>query len=132
MSLPPLEGTWGLTRAVVHAGRGRVRASGRAEFTRDGEGLLEREWGRAIFADGGSARFEQRRLWRVEGGILVLRKGDGTLLCALDGGGGVHECPPDTYRLHLDLGRLPGLWVARWRVTGPRKEYRMRSEYRRG
>ncbi len=41
-----------------------------------------------------------------------------------------HWCDPDSYVVHYDFGDWP-LWSARWDVTGPRKDYVMRSLYRR-
>ncbi|MGR3540637.1 MAG: DUF6314 family protein [Hasllibacter sp.] len=127
--LGALEGEWRLSREVRHAGGGTVRAEGRATLAPDGAGLAEDESGRAILPDGTATSFAQRRLWRAEGGSLALRKGDGTLLCALADGAGVHDCPPDTYRVRLDLSGLPGAWAAEWRVTGPRKDYVMTTRY---
>ena len=126
--LTALEGQWRLSREVRHAGGAVLRAEGRAVLAPDGAGLVEAESGRMAAADGGTA-FAQRRLWRVEDGRLVLRKGDGTPLCALTDGEGVHDCPPDTYRIRLDLSGLPGAWSAEWRVAGPRKDYVMTTRY---
>ncbi|PRY95397.1 hypothetical protein BCF33_1016 [Hasllibacter halocynthiae] len=124
-----LDGAWRLAREVRHAAGGTVRAEGTARFAPEGDGLAEREEGRAVLPGGSGMAFEQRRLWRAEGGRLTLWKGDGTLLCVLDGGEGVHGCPPDLYRVRLDLSGLPSDWSAEWRVTGPRKDYVMATRY---
>ncbi|MEL6520199.1 MAG: DUF6314 family protein [Pseudomonadota bacterium] len=39
-----------------------------------------------------------------------------------------HLCPPDMYYVTYDFGKWPR-WSAEWRVQGPRKSYRMRSDY---
>ena len=41
-----------------------------------------------------------------------------------------HWCDPDTYKVRYDFREWP-LWRAEWRVTGPRKDYVMRSVYTR-
>ena len=42
----------------------------------------------------------------------------------------VHLCDPDTYHVTYDFRAWP-VWRADWRVTGPRKDYRMISVYQR-
>ncbi len=39
-----------------------------------------------------------------------------------------HDCPPDWYEVRYDFTDWP-VWSARWRVTGPRKDYIMKSRY---
>ena len=129
--LTALAGSWRLSREVRHADGMLVWASGFAVLEERDGGLTEREWGRARFPDGASARFEQRRRWRGEGCALVIEKGDGSPLCTVRDGTGRHDCPPDTYRLRLETGELPSAWTMEWTVTGPHKDYAMRTRYAR-
>ena len=48
----------------------------------------------------------------------------------LDGTTARHLCGDDDYRVNYDFAGWP-LWSARWRVTGPRKDYLMTTEYAR-
>jgi len=43
----------------------------------------------------------------------------------------VHHCDPDLYHVCYDFSQWAAGWRAVWRVQGPRKDYRMVSEYRR-
>ena len=78
---------------------------------------------------------EARRvyLWRdAEPGAVAVTFDDGRPFHQFDltGGEARHACPPDTYRVRYDFSEWP-VWTARWRVTGPRKDYLMTSRYRR-
>ncbi|MGB0928199.1 MAG: DUF6314 family protein [Pikeienuella sp.] len=39
----------------------------------------------------------------------------------------VHHCAPDIYRVEYTF-TSPTVWLVKWRVTGPRKDYEMISE----
>jgi hypothetical protein len=133
--LAALEGRWRLARAIVDRRRGTAgRLSGEAVFAADGAGLVCVEAGILRLAGAAPLRAERRSLWRAEAGLVAVRFADGRPFHAFDPRaarpGARHDCPPDLYRVAYDFSAWPD-WSATWEVTGPRKEYRLRSRYAR-
>ncbi|PWJ21063.1 DUF6314 family protein [Jannaschia seohaensis] len=130
MRVEDLAGRWRVARVIRHTGGGAARFEGLAEWLPEGASWRCVETGR--LSQGGGA-FEARRetLWRQEGEAIVVAFGDGRpfhrFWPALDA---EHDCPPDDYRLRYDVSAWPA-WSVRWRVTGPRKDYRALTRYSR-
>ena len=131
MRVADLTGRWRVARVIRHAGGATARFDGIAAWTPEGGAFRCVETGR-LTQDG--AGFEARRetLWRQEGDAIAVAFGDGRPFHRV---GPVrdahHDCPPDDYRLCYDLSAWPN-WSVRWRVTGPRKDYRALTRYWRG
>lgn len=78
---------------------------------------------------------ERRYLWaQGPDGRIAVRFDDGRPFHGFDPGAGTveaaHRCDPDDYRVAYDFAAWPD-WQSTWNVTGPRKNYRMESRYRR-
>jgi hypothetical protein len=125
--LAALEGRWSVRRAIRHADGARARFRGVAEWAPAGAGLRCEERGRL---EQGGAAFEAARvtLWAVEAGRLTIRLADGRPFCAVTEGWARHDCAPDVYLMRHGFACWP-CWTLRWRVTGPRKDWRALSVY---
>ncbi len=131
-----LRGTWRLERRILDRIRGECAfLEGETVFRDAGDELAYREAGRLQLV--GQA-FEISRAYRYlfpKAHLAEIRFADGGLFHALDLSTGAwaatHACEPDLYR-----GRFrtltTDLWLAAWRVTGPRKDQSLFSRYRRG
>ena len=141
--LEDFTGTWSLRRVVVHADGGRSRVLGTAVFRSDPQGLRYSESGqmRHVPTRGRQVilSVQQRYLWspgpcRSGADGIAVRFDDGRPFHDLTLGGqtseAVHDCAPDRYVLHHDFAAWPD-WQVICRVTGPRKDYTMRTRYRR-
>jgi len=129
-----LQGEWRLSRRVHDlrlALRGRFE--GRASVTAATDGLLLKETGRLAFGDHVSDASQHYRIvW--EGAVARVFRADGSIFHDLDLSSGwariLHRCGDDLYRGRyrvLDADRYGVVW----RVTCPRKDYRMVSLYSR-
>ncbi|UWQ17162.1 DUF6314 family protein [Jannaschia sp. M317] len=130
MKLADLAGDWRVLRAIRHADGTRVRFEGRAVWTAEGDRWRSLETGRLRQGD---VTFEARRetIWQAQAAGIDVRFGDGRFFHHIAAGSQVrahHDCPPDDYRLMYDF-RLWPHWSVRWRVTGPRKDYRALTRY---
>ena len=120
-----LAGTWRVLRVVRHGDGTAHRFEGQARWSPEGPGWRSVETGRLM--QGGQA-FEARRetIWTPRGDGIDVAFGDGRFFHHIPFGpqaSAAHDCPPDDYRLRYDFRAWP-LWSVRWRVTGPRKDYR--------
>jgi hypothetical protein len=129
-----LTGEWRLSRRIhdsLLALRGRLE--GRASVAAVADGLLQIETGRLAFGDHVSDASQNYRIALDGEGARIFRA-DGSHFHDLDLSFGsariLHRCGNDLYR-----GRYRVLGADRycvvWRVTGPRKDYRMASLYSR-
>jgi len=133
--LMDFEGDWRLMREIVQLGGPEARFEGMARFVPDGAGLSYREAGRLLIAGQVPVRAERRYLWRAGGpGMIAVAFDDGRPFHRIDTTAPTprdrHHCGHDIYDVAYDFGGWPA-WEVRWRVTGPRKDYVMRSDYRR-
>jgi hypothetical protein len=136
MRLQAFAGDWQVERDIedAHAGR-HGRFTGRASFTPSPDGLRYREEGR-LALDGAAAMAATRDyLWRDGcAGTIEVLFADGRpfhrFLPDEPDPAAEHACPPDTYRVRYDFRQWPR-WRAEWRVTGPRKDLRLVSRFRR-
>ncbi|TCP42366.1 DUF6314 family protein [Rhodovulum marinum] len=125
-------GEWRLSRVIADARAGHdATLEGRAVFTRGQGGLVQAESGTLNLPGQSPMTAERRYLWRAgRAGIDVLFE-DGRFFHTLAPGTraeAVHDCPPDRYEVAYDFAAWPR-WTSLWRVTGPRKDYVMRSVY---
>lgn len=127
-------GRWRIERRIEDrlSGAGG-RFDGEAVFVPEGERLIYRERGELRLGDGPGFTAERTYLWRDEGGRIAVDFADGRPFHAFDPGADPaahHLCIADDYRVRYDFSGWPE-WRAEWTVTGPRKDYTMRSVYRR-
>lgn len=132
-ALAEFEGRWTLTRQIDDA-RGGVesRFEGAARFTPDATGLTYEEEGHLLMPGQPPMAATRRYLWREGAAGIELRFADGRFFHTIAPGPApeaTHHCPPDLYRVAYDFAAWPE-WQARWQVSGPRKDYVMRSLYR--
>ncbi len=128
-ALTDFEGAWQLSRDVIHDGGLPARFEGRALWTRAGDGLDYVETGTLEIAGQGRFAAERRYRW---GPDLRVYFDDGRFFHQVptQGGSTGHWCDPDQYDVVYDFSAWPR-FSAEWVVRGPRKSYRMTSDYRR-
>jgi hypothetical protein len=95
--------------------------------------VIYEETGRLTLDFGQNLETERRYQWlQGKAGRIDVKFADGrcfhTISLTRDGEA-THDCPPDLYKVRYDFGAWP-YWSSEWRVTGPRKDYRMLSHYR--
>jgi hypothetical protein len=127
------EGEWQVARVIAdRAGGPDARFDGVARFARAAWGLAYAEEG-DLRIGGAVLRATRDYRWVFGSDGVEVFFGDGRFFHAFrfDAAEAEHLCGEDLYRVKYGFERWP-LWVAEWDVRGPRKEYRMRSEFRRG
>lgn len=134
LGLQDFAGCWSLRREIVGADRTPIgRLSGRAWFVVEGASLMYHETG-CLTLDTHSLEARQTHSWRQDGARIHVTFADGRPFHCFDASVGTprarHDCPPDLYVVSYDFSRWPR-WRTEWAVTGPNKDYRMRSTYRR-
>ncbi len=108
---------------------------GTAVFTPRVEGeLVYVEEGELSFGSQPPMAATRSYIWsRTDEGIAVQFE-DGRPFHVIDGQklmpDANHHCDPDLYHVSYDFTSWPD-WRAIWRVVGPKKDYRMMSEYKR-
>lgn len=133
IGLKDFAGHWRLERRIRDGRSGRDGTfQGTASFAPQGSTLLYREAGE-LRLDGTAMAAEQSHVWRQEGTRICVVFSDGRPFHCFDTGVSTpasrHDCAPDIYRVEYDFAAWPD-WRSEWRVTGPRKDYVMVSEYR--
>ena len=135
MQLSDFEGDWRIDREITDALGPDARFEGKARFTRDAGGLLYAEDGVLMLMGQAPFAASRRYHWsEADEGRILVSFADGRPFHAFHPGAGPeaeHHCAPDHYRVAYAFGDWPD-WTARWTVSGPRKDYRMVSRYRRG
>ena len=129
-------GHWSLSRRIddrltgqsgVFAGMARFLPHGNDAAIHDESGLLRR-------GDATPLTAERWYLWRCAADEVVVRYADGRdffgFRPAVRGSEIVHVCDAGTTRVIHDFTGWPR-WQAIWPVTGPRKDDRLRSAWRR-
>lgn len=152
LRLQHFAGRWRIARRIKDALGPDAQFDGEANFAREGAALLLTEAGQMrIGAQSFAAT--RRYLWRQgAGSVIDVLFDDGRYFHSFDAAmpepAAHHDCPPDVYDVGYDftglsdaagptgLSGLTGSapapqWHARWRVTGPRKDYVMTSTYTR-
>lgn len=130
-----LQGDWHLKRCIDDRRRGdRGHFEGGAAFLAEGNLLLYREDGRLSIGEHDGPAMQFYTYSFPETGKADVSFRDGRPFHGLDLTGGrcaaTHLCDPDRYE-----GEFQALdadtWRAVWTVTGPRKDLRLDSTYRR-
>jgi len=129
VQLADFEGKWRLSRRIVQADGVEAQFLGEAVFRPCDGGLAYQEVGRMILPDQPEMEARRAYLWKPD---LTVWFEDGRFFHQVPGEGGAcgHWCDPDQYDGVYEFDDWPE-WRVRWRVRGPRKDYRMESEYRR-
>ena len=132
MRLADFAGTWQIDRRIEDRRGPEGRLEGAARLTPDAEGLVYEETGLLRLGDGAPFAASRRYLWREGPEGIELRFADGRFFHRFrpDAPEAEHPCGADLYRVRYDFAAWPE-WRSEWRVTGPRKEYRMTTCYRR-
>lgn len=120
-------GVWTLSRTIVHADGTTGRFDGTATWTprRDGADYLETG---TLNMNSASFQATRRHIWHG----LDVHFEDGRFFHSVPAFGGetMHWCAPDTYRATYDFRAWPR-FEAIWQVSGPKKDYTMRSTFTR-
>jgi len=131
--LADLEGRWRLDRRIEDRRAGIIgRFEGEAVWHADGAGLRQEETGLLHFGTAPPMQASRVYLWREsETGLEVFFE-DGRPFHSLsaDRLQDRHWCDPDTYDVTYQLATWPD-WHQVWDVTGPRKDMRLTSRFRR-
>lgn len=126
-------GRWQLRRRIADRLAGRDGTlTGHAVFVPQGDTARYEEIGVLRFPGMAPLHASRRYLWRrTQGGIAVLFEG-GQPFHRIDAAAqDRHWCDPDTYDVCYRFEDWPEGWSTVWEVRGPRKNYRMESDYRR-
>lgn len=134
MQLQQFLGDWILTRRIENRQAGQEgRFEGEAAFRAVPEGLAYAERGWLTLGAAPPFRAERSYLWQSVGDTIAIRFADGRFFHAFAATAcepeAEHECPPDFYRVRYDFRAWPR-WRAEWRVSGPRKDHTIHSDYR--
>lgn len=133
ITLRDLAGQWILERWIDDRRAGLAgRLSGTCVWRPDAPGLVQEETGVLHYGDAPPIRAERRYLWRTSGDGLAVFFEDGRPFHTIGPGrlSDRHDCPPDTYEVTylFDGSRA---FSTTWRVTGPRKDQLIHSNYTR-
>lgn len=127
--LADFEGDWQLQRRIVQRGGPPMRFVGEARWRAAPEGMEYLEAGVLEVQGQPAMQAERHYLWKDD---LTVWFPSGRFFHLVPrlGGGAIHHCTPDLYRVRYRFGAWPAFETL-WRVTGPRKDYAMISRYRR-
>lgn len=133
--MPPeftdFEGAWALSRQITDDQAGpNGLFEGRAWFVKDKGGLAYHERGRLTLTGQAPFTAERRYHWQDGGQDVVVTFADGRFFHRFNRAApsATHRCDPDTYIVRYDFDSWPR-WQSTWRVTGPRKAYKMVNTY---
>ena len=132
--LSDFEGLWHIERVVDDARGPSATFTGLASFEPGENGLVLNEAGALSISGQGSFQASRRYCWSVEGVGITVAFDDGRPFHWFDPNSrlvqSAHWCDPDQYDVTYDFTDWPN-WSAAWHVCGPRKDYQMKSTYRR-
>lgn len=132
-SAADFEGEWRVARDIEdRLGGVPGRFEGIARFMAEPWGLAYAEEGELRLGGGASLRATRAYRWILGAQGVEVFFSDGRYFHGFrwDSAGAEHLCGDDLYRVQYGFQRWPD-WTADWDVRGPRKDYRMRSTYRR-
>ena len=133
LGLMDFAGRWALQRKIDDARGPDAVFEGTATLTAQNAGLLYFETGHLRLGDHAFVA-ERRYSWSSPApGRIEVRFDDGRAFHAISltqRPVARHDCDPDTYLVQYDFGSWPD-WRCSWHVTGPRKDYRMVTDYKR-
>lgn len=136
VSLDAFRGNWHLQREIRDHFAGQViTGEGSAQFEPDGTGGLVYEETLRLTVPGQTGMTGTRKyLWQGHDQHVQVLFADRSPFHAIHledmASKDTHHCPPDLYEGQYDFSRWP-VWQARWRVSGPRKDYLMVTVFRR-
>ncbi len=130
-----LAGRWRIARRIEDMGRAATGTlTGTACFSPIPGGLRQHEGGRLRFGSYRGEATTEQTLSLAGPGIADVLFADGRLFHRLDLSSGVaevtHDCGADHYCGRYCV-RGPDLWMLNWTITGPRKQMRIATRYRR-
>jgi len=133
--LHDFDGLWRVLREIDDRLSGRPgRFEGTASLAPEGDGLRYRESGVLRLGDGPEMAAHRDYLWVPDGEGIAVRFADGRPFHSFRSeglsAGTDHPCGRDLYRVTYDFTSWPD-WASAWTVTGPAKDYVMRTTYRR-
>ncbi len=139
MTLGPADfaGLWQLRRQIMDHRAGQQGAlQGQVQFGAEAKASILRydEVGQLQIAD--SPKLEARRtyFWHFEAAQVRVTFADGGAFHSFaprgQAAGTDHPCGDDYYQVQYDFTHWPR-WQSVWNVRGPRKDYRMVSDYQR-
>lgn len=135
-TFPRLEdfaGRWQVSRRIRDFRAGQVgHFAGTAQFDRATTGLHYREVGLLTIGTAPPLHASRDYIWHSDGALIHVAYGDGSPFHSFDPAApkAHHHCAPDDYHVTYDFTRWPE-WRSEWAVNGPRKDYRMITDYRR-
>ena len=127
--LVDFEGRWLFDRRISHENAPDASAQGQATWSPIENGLMYVEEADLYIQGHPPMKTQRRYIWRAPLDVFFE---DDRFFHAVpaEGGETLHDCPPDTYRVVYRFAAWP-LFETVWRVTGPRKDYTMITQYRR-
>ncbi|MCY4335071.1 MAG: DUF6314 family protein [Litoreibacter sp.] len=133
-------GAWHLSRVIQdHLTDTKGTLTGEARFAEREPGVLDYIESKSLSL-GAQPPLEatRRYIWEQDEGRIFVRFEDGRDFHEIRGDrllpDAEHFCDPDLYHVSYDFTRWSAKrpkWRAMWRVKGPRKDYRMISDYTR-
>lgn len=135
MRLADFLGEWRINREIVEKDGAVHRLSGSAQFSPEPDGMLYQEDGVLLTDTGAKLTASRVYHWREgAGGRIQVVFEDGRDFHIFDPDDTTpaadHWCDPDTYHVSYNFAAWPQ-WSSMWSVSGPRKDYRMKTQYRR-
>jgi hypothetical protein len=126
-------GKWLISRLITDFRDGQSgRFIGEATFTpNSGTMSVYREEGRLELANGAILTADRTYFWQQSDLGIDVSFEDGRFFHRIAPGDcptARHDCAPDIYDVRYDFSPWPR-WQALWRVSGPRKDYEMKSIY---
>ncbi|WP_170399902.1 DUF6314 family protein [Ruegeria arenilitoris] len=133
-SLSDFEGKWSLNRTIHDTRAGQVvQAEGQAVLRPVDQGLIYDEDVTLRIPGQAEMKGTRRYLWQESGDRIAVLFDDERYFHALKLGQAQsrdhHDCPPDSYDAVYDFSGWP-IWSVSWTVSGPRKTYEMKTEFR--
>lgn len=124
---------WQISREIRDHLTGQINHfAGQASFTAQGAHWRYREVGQLTLPSGQVLNSERSYHWRPMAGKIAVDFDDGRPFHHIKLGkarpSAEHLCDPDYYKVAYDFAQWPE-WRADWQVHGPRKHYKMISEY---
>lgn len=131
--LSDFAGRWTLRREIEDRQLDRTgHATGEAVLHETQAGLVYDERVRLAFPDQPPLEGTRRYLWRADGDGVAVVFEDGRAFHRFSlntaQAEAAHWCDPDQYDVSYSFADWP-VWRSVWRVRGPRKDYRMCTQY---
>ncbi len=131
--LADFDGNWQIDRHIKDRRAPQLgQFCGTASFHARADGLAYHETGLLTLGSAAPLTATRDYLWRWQAGRIHVDYPDGRPFHNFDPAapGAHHLCAPDAYSVTYDFNDWPR-WLARWRVTGPHKDYTMVTRYKR-